>query len=78
MGSEITKEEAFDSRLLEHFSVNDLVSWAPQLGEKKEYGIIIKIYTEDMNSDRKFIYARVKKPTGEVEPFMLSALTKES
>ena len=77
MGSKITKGNAFDSRLLEHFIVNDLVSWA-LLGEKRQYGIIIKIYTEDMNSDRKFIYARVKKPTGEVEPFMLSALTKES
>ena len=77
MGSEIKNDEVFDSRFLDNFKAGDLVSWQ-NLGEEKEYGFIMKIYYEEMSKDRKFMFAKVKKPDGNVENFMLSSLKKES
>ena len=77
MGSEIKPEAVFDSRFLEDFKVGDLVSWQ-NLGDDKEYGFVMKTYSEEMTEGRKFMFAKVKKPNGSIENFMLSSLTKES
>ena len=78
MGSKIKPDnDVFDSRFLEDFSEGDLVSWK-NLGNGKEYGFIMKTYYEEMTEGRKFMFAKVKKPNGSIENFMLSSLTKES
>lgn len=73
----IPEDEIFDSRFLENFKAGDLVSWK-KLGNDKEYGFIMKTYYETMVEGRKFMFAKVKKPDGSTENFMLSSLTKES
>ena len=78
MGSEVEiNDDVFDSRFLTTFKYGDLVSWKT-LGNEKEYGFILKTYYEEMNAGRKFMFAKVKKPDGSIENFMLSSLTKES
>jgi len=74
---QMVDKEPFDSRLLSKFNVGNLVSWT-DLGEKKEFGFIQKIYAEKPGTDREFMFAKVKKSNGSTENFMLSALTLES
>mgnify|MGYP007063883712 CR=1 FL=1 len=77
MGSEVESDDVFDSRFLETFELGDLVSWK-NLGGEKQYGFIMQVYFEEMSQERKFMFAKVKKPDGSNENFMLSSLTKES
>jgi len=78
MGSKVDPDNAiFNSRFLDNFKAGDLVSWK-KLGGGKEYGFIMKTYYETMTTNRKFMFAKVKKPDGSIENFMLSSLTKES
>ena len=77
MGSEINQDDAFDARFLSDFKCGDLVSWKI-LGQNKHYGFILQIYFEEMMEGRKFMFAKVRKPDGTQENFMLSSLTKES
>jgi len=78
MGSEVKPDiNVFDSRFLATFKYGDLVSWKT-LGNDKKYGFILKTYYEEMTEGRKFMFAKVKKPDGSIENFMLSSLTKES
>ena len=80
MGDQIKEEDAFDVRFLKIFNKGDLVSWKTNLDKKREYGIITKIYSEEMpsSSNRKFMFAKIRKPDGAVVVYMLSSLTKES
>ena len=77
MGSEVDYDDAFDGRFESNFKCGDLVSWK-KLGNIENYGFIIQIYCEEMTQGRKFIFAKVRKPDGTQENFMLSSLTKES
>ena len=77
MGSKIKTRDAFDSRFLRNFNKGDLVSWKV-LGKHQEFGVIIEIYHQDMTAGRKFMFAKVRKSTGQIENFMLSSLFKES
>ena len=77
MGSEIEYDDAFDARFITEFKCGDLVSWK-KLGKTKSYGFIIQVYFEEMSTGRKFMFAKVRKPDGTQENFMLSSLTKES
>jgi hypothetical protein len=77
MGSKIEYDDAFDSRFITEFKCGNLVSWK-KLGETKSYGFIIQVYFEEMSTGRKFMFAKVRKPDGTQENFMLSSLTKES
>jgi len=77
MGKQIEDSGAFGSRYLDIFKVGDLVSWT-HLGNPKEYGYIIKIYNENMNANRQFVFARIRKTDGSTENFMLSEIQKES
>jgi len=77
MGSKIEDDDAFDSRFLSAFEHGDLVSWH-RLGNEKGYGFVIQVYYEEMSEGRKFMFAKVRKPNGTIENFMLSSLTKES
>ena len=78
MGEQIKNESSvFDSRLVAVFKVGDLVSWR-KLNAPKEYGYIIKIYNQKLADDREFLFAKVRKPDGTMEPFMLSNIKKES
>lgn len=78
MGEQIKKEpNVFDSRLTAIFKVGDLVSWK-KLNSPKEFGYIIKIYNQKLADDREFMFAKVRKPDGSMEPFMLSNIKKES
>jgi len=77
MGEQVKEREAYDSRYLKIFKVGDLVSWS-NLNYPKEYGYIIKIYSQSVGAEREFMFARVRKTNGSVEPFMLSQIKKES
>ena len=77
MGEQIEYSDPFGSRYLKTFKVGDLVSWL-HLGSSREYGYIIKIYNETLNSAREFTFARVRKTSGSTENFMLSEIQKES
>jgi hypothetical protein len=72
------QENLFDSHLLEHFKVGDLVSWTKLGSRPKKYGFIQEIYAERRGINRKFVFAKVIKTDGTEEPFNLSLLTKES
>ena len=77
MGSKVKGDDAFDARYLCEFKEGDLVSWK-NLGSIEKYGYILQIYFEEMAEGRKFMFAKVRKPDGTQENFMLSSLTKES
>ena len=77
VGEQVKEREAYDSRYLKIFKVGDLVSWS-NLNYPKEYGYIIKIYSQSVGAEREFMFARVRKTNGSVEPFMLSQIQKES
>lgn len=71
----------FDARLTEKFKVGDLVSWSSSLLSEKQFGFIRKIYVHEIDQGtprREFMFARVTKPNGKTENFMLHSLTLES
>jgi len=72
----------FDARFAEKFKVGDLVSWSNDLiGGEKHYGIVQRIYIHEIDQGavgREFMFARVTRPNGKTENFMLSALTLEA
>jgi len=72
------KENIFDEHLLEEFKVGDFVSWKHLKDQEKEYGFIQEIYSQRQGNYRNFVFAKVMKTNGKMEPFMLSYLTKES
>jgi len=77
MGEQVSNKDAFGAQYLTEFKVGDLVSWR-KLNSPIEYGYIVKIYSERLEHEREFIFAKVRKPDGTFEPFMLSHIQKES
>jgi len=77
----MSEQKPFDTRLTEKFKVGDLISWKDDLRGEKQFGFIQRIYIHEIDQGavgREFMFARIKKPNGETENFMLSALTLES
>ena len=78
MGSKIKNNDAFDARLKDKFNNGDFVSWQPNLNEDREYGIIMRVYSQGFKNHRDFMFAKVKRTDGKQVVYMLSQLTKES
>lgn len=81
MGEQIENNNPIGTSLAGVFKIGDLVSWKKlhQTSDVKQYGYIIKIYTDEtLSNDRGFLFAKIRKTSGDCENFMLHELQKES